>query len=678
MPLFRRWVRIILITRMAFRRVHWRTALLIGVLIVIGLVRPLLSIRAQVNSAAMSTAAALSARTIPASDRIDLARRFLGITGSFPIPTTSLHVYQVGDTATFWVEDNTAQRKFQIDARLLYATPHVFMWFDTRTQPDLNAVRQAADTFENQIYPTVHRYFGSERSPGIDGDVHIYIVNARGIGSSILGYFVAADTYPTAVVRTSNQHNMLLMSFDNGTVDSRQYLGTIAHEFQHMVHNALHPNQETWLNEGLSEVSRLLNHYADSSFAGDFLYAPQTQLNAWQPDQGAYVHYGAGYLFGAYFVQRFGANNLHTLISDPGLGLAAFDDVLPTIQPAAPGKTPLTTTDLFADWQAANLLADPTLADGRYGYQNFPETLRPAQISGPLLVGSHDETTHQYGTRYLELTTPGTYTLRFSGPSAVRVVPISAHSGSHFWWGGRTDGSDTRLTHRFDLSGVRAATLDFWTAYAIEDQFDYGYVTLSTDGGQTWKAFATPQTSTANPNDQAYGPGYTGVSGRASSATNDSGKADMTQPPQWIEQKIDLSAYAGQSILIRFEYITDDAVTYAGFALDDISIPEIGYHSDAESGDDGWQAEGWARIDGQLPQTYLIQQISSGRTPSGTTVTRLLSRAPADSASATAVQGGPWTITVNADTPRVVIAVAGMTRFTYEPALFHYNLEIAR
>jgi len=66
---------------------------------------------------------------------------------------------------------------------------------------------------------------------------------------------------------------------------------------------------------------------------------------------------------------------------------------------------------------------------------------------------------------------------------------------------------------------------------------------------------------------------------------------------------------------VRFELLTDGSTTLQGLLLDDISIPEINYSTDAESGDDNWQAEGWIRMDNTLPQTYLVQMIEYGATP---------------------------------------------------------------
>lgn len=608
-----------------------------------------------------TTLTLLDQTNIPVNDRIDLARRLQGVTDIPAAPDHPVNNYKVGDRATFWATDNDANKSFQVTTQLIYATPHVFMWFEVGANPDINAVKQSADTFENHVYPTVHQYFGSERSPGIDGDVHLYILHVHHLGAGIAGYFSSADTYPNTVVKTSNQHNMFFMNLDNARVGTRDYEGTLAHEFQHMAHNANHVSREGWLDEGMAETSRLLNGYAQSSFAPTFLFIPTTQLNTWSADSTP--HYGAAYLFSAYLAQRFGPDKLKLLITSSHDGLFAFDDVLQQIKATdSITKQPITTTDLYADWQAANLLNNTAIGDGRYGYAKFPEKLPAAAIAATLTPGTHTETTNQYGTIYLQLTQPGTYTFKFQGQPTVRVIPTDAHSGSHFWWAGRLDKSDARLTHDFDLSSVKSATLDFWVWHWIEKEWDYGNVEVSTDSGHTWKALSTPEMDSANPNDTAYGPGYTGSSGVAG--------FDDSQSPSWIEQKIELTPYAGQKIKVRFEYITDDALVLPGMALDDIQIPEIGYSTDAESDNGGWQSEGWARMDNTLPETYLVQAIAISSTAANTTVKRLLS--PTDGIN------GQWTITVGNGVKRVVIAVSGMTRYTDEPAPFSYTLTTAQ
>ena len=62
---------------------------------------------------------------------------------------------------------------------------------------------------------------------------------------------------------------------------------------------------------------------------------------------------------------------------------------------------------------------------------------------------------------------------------------------------------------------------------------------------------------------------------------------------------------------MRFEYVTDDGYNVQGLAIDDISIPELGYKDDAES-DTGWQANGFVRVDNKLPQDWYLAVVRFG------------------------------------------------------------------
>ena len=157
------------------------------------------------------------------------------------------------------------------------------------------------------------------------------------------------------------------------------------------------------------------------------------------------------------------------------------------------------------------------------------------------------------------------------------------------------DESDTRLTFPVDLSDVDKATLHFFTWYDIEDLWDYAYIEVSEDGGRTWTIMETARTTRENPNGNAYGPGYTGRS-----------NGDTAE---WVEEQVSLADYAGKEILVRFEYVTDAAVTQPGMFLDSVSIPEIDYYQDFENGPDEWQSEGWLLTNNVLKQRWLVQVI---------------------------------------------------------------------
>jgi immune inhibitor A len=69
-------------------------------------------------------------------------------------------------------------------------------------------------------------------------------------------------------------------------------------------------------------------------------------------------------------------------------------------------------------------------------------------------------------------------------------------------------------------------------------------------------------------------------------------------------------------VLVRFEYVTDDAVHRSGWLIDDVRIPELNYADDMESGPGGWEANGFVYSDNRVPQGYLVRLLTVGQTVS--------------------------------------------------------------
>ena len=62
-------------------------------------------------------------------------------------------------------------------------------------------------------------------------------------------------------------------------------------------------------------------------------------------------------------------------------------------------------------------------------------------------------------------------------------------------FGGKADEIDTTLRRSVDLTGLSSAELSFWTWYEIEDNWDFGFVQVSTDGGSTWTSLPVDGTT---------------------------------------------------------------------------------------------------------------------------------------------------------------------------------------
>ena len=164
---------------------------------------------------------------------------------------------------------------------------------------------------------------------------------------------------------------------------------------------------------------------------------------------------------------------------------------------------------------------------------------------------------------YILIDCEGEYELSFSGWSYVKVVSATPGSGNYVFWSNQGDSSDMTLTRAFDFRNVAAPILlDYWTWYWIEEDYDYVYLEASSDGGDSWQILKTPSGTSDDPSGNSYGWAYNGISG-------------AEDEPSWIQEQVDLSKFAGQEVLLRFEYITDTAVNAEGFLVDDLRIPAI-------------------------------------------------------------------------------------------------------
>jgi len=230
----------------------------------------------------------------------------------------------------------------------------------------------------------------------------------------------------------------------------------------------------------------------------------------------------------------------------------------------------------------------------------------------------------------------------------VGVLSTGANSGSYAFWSNYGNESDMTLTQTFDFTGKSGPiTLNFSSWFDLETDYDYVYVEAREPGGE-WKILQTPNgtdTSNNNPSGNAYGWGYTGVS---------SG---------WLQDTVDLSEYAGKKVELQFEYVTDANVYGDGFMVDDISIPEIGYQTDFETDDGGWEAAGFVRMENRLPQTYSVSLILNGNQ---TTVQNI--ELSADQTASIPLQ-------ISGDVSEAVLVVGGTTRFTRQLASYEISVQ---
>jgi hypothetical protein len=600
--------------------------------------------------------AALLENVMPAADARDLALRLDPDGGDIPIVVNETPpAYQVGDRARFWVSNSDDQKHFQVTAELRYVTDHVAMWVEQGVRMNQRDLKSSAERFEQMTYPTNREFFGSEWTPGIDNDVRLHILHARGMGETVAGYYSSADEYSREVNEYSNEREMFYVSSDSGNAkpNSDFYDGTLAHEFQHMIHWANDRNEDSWVNEGMSELASFLNNFDPGGAEYAYAEKPDTQLTTWaDPAVGNAEHYGASYLFMNYFLDRFGEDLTKAVVASAQNGIAGFDDAL------AKAGRPERFDDIYADWVIANYVDAPDAdGEGRYGYSkiDLPQmALAQTHRSYPV---KEQAQVSQYGADYIRLQGDGPITIDFAGQDQVSLVDATPQ-GLYSWWSNRGDQSDSTLARAFDLRSVNSATLNFSTWYYIEDGWDYAYVEVSTDGGQTWQILPGRHTTEKNPVGNAFGPGWTGLSGYQP------GEETEGKTPKWVDEQVDLTPFAGKEILVRFEMVTDDAVNHPGMFIDNVTLPEIGYADDGEAGAGGWEAVGWSLTDNSLAQRWLVQLLEVGG-DGQVTVQRMAVGPDGRGQLGVPNLGG---------LDEALLIISGLTPVTTEPANYSYTI----
>ena len=546
--------------------------------------------------------------------------------------------YQEGRVDSFWVARQRPPDHFQSEAVLRYVSRHANWYVERGFDVSDNAVRRAADVFDSRIYPRVRQLVGSEPFPGIDNDPRITIFN--GNVPDVAGYVTSADNYPRSVHPYSNERDIVYLNLRALPLGSNEYLATLAHEFTHLVHWNTHPNEDTWVKEGLGDLVISLVFPERRLASGGFASIPDLQLTSWSdgdPESAPLgPHYQAASWFLRYFVDRFGEDRLYPLLGRESRGPASFDALFGRESGFA---------DLFSEWVVANLAGNSAGQTVRPYAGAVPDTPRIDRLDAGEAVSA---TVAQFGTDYYDLPVAPGATLRFAGEPTVPVVGTGPLEGDAMWYAGRADSSVASMTQRFDLSGVQSATLTYHTWFQIERDYDFAYVSASRDG-RSWTLLETPNMSGSNPAGNNLGVGYTGRSGG-------------TARPSWVEESVDLTPFAGGPVWVRFSYVTDDAVLHEGIVLDAIRIDALNYAEGAESTADNWQMEGWARVGGTLPQPWSVQVIEWRQ---GVPEAR---RLPLDA-------GGRATWSPAEALERAVLAVSGTAPVTLQRA--PYTLEIA-
>jgi hypothetical protein len=382
------------------------------------------------------------------------------------------------------------------------------------------------------------------------------------------------------------------------------YEGTFAHEYQHLIHHDYDSDEVNWVNEGMSDFAIFLNNYSDPRLRIDqkgndnhiLAYegwlsvqhpdwnpiprpdGPENSLTVWE-DQGpteVLEDYGIAYSFMLYLFDH-GANQAFFTAwqHNPLNGIEGLNDTL--------NQFHMNTSfaSLFNAFEISTL-TDAFIDKGAKVYGENKKAISSDSLNSTIFFSPDAYATPgapPWGADYIPLGKGNKLnSLMFDGDEQF-VFP-----GGNDWTvdedgyytspdvPGETTydaNTDSSIARQITVpSGTATLTFDHW--YQTEDTWDFGFVQVMGSDGVFHSLPCTGTVNTANPDADpsisAQLPGYSGP-------TQDPlDPATSGTPAAPLSASCDLSAYAGQTVILAFRLMTDGAVNFDGWHIRNIAL----------------------------------------------------------------------------------------------------------
>ena len=559
----------------------------------------------------------------------ELRSKELPVKGSFSQnePTTNLKIaqttdyYNVGDQLDWLILDDYEGINFfdAFELRGIGTVAEIWVQVDM-SFPDGREVPIVTDEqanymleeFETDIYPVCNQYFGVPDSHNgsnaelvTTGEVPegtydeetgrtvILVSNIRDTAYYERSYpYYIVGFYWSYFERLFDRNIISIDSADweNRVGDDAErpnlYEATVAHEYQHLIHDDYNPDDDIFMNEGCSMYAEPLCGYPiDWGSINSFLATPDNSLTVWgdQGDINILADYGQGLLWSIYLSDHYGGAEFISHFVQSGVpGIEGLNAALFDFGYAE------TFEEVFYDWTLANVLHTDQIGDGKYNYISLDlesadaDPVRVYDIKKPWCVpttgtdfGQTKTILHKntgiyfvgsYGTDYFTLSGLSdsmSQEFIFNGDDVANPpiwTKVDEDGDGELEWYSTSAGpeKDLGLTAVVTIpSGT--ATLSFETYYDIEVLWDYGFVQVSTDGGATWDSLMNEYTTVDHDPDA-----YPAIIDNLPGLTGDS--------DGWMTMNFNLTAYEGQQVLLNFRYMTDWGTENPGWWIDDIAI----------------------------------------------------------------------------------------------------------
>ena len=313
----------------------------------------------------------------------------------------SLTVPSSGGSLSVTVQKTTSTAAFMVqDGRTLSST----------------ILNNWASTWDSTVYPTLMTYFGKDyfdgrgiAPPDVDNNCQIQVVIYAIDGAyNIGGYFSPG---------MSASREAIFIDIDDAPLSWSKVI--LAHELQHLLHNALDPYENLWIDEGAADMAAFLCFGGSSTLYG--------HVNAWTSSSQYSVRwwnqriadYGGGFIFLLYLADHLGGGPaVRQLVQSSATGAAAIENLARSPIGGTPGMIGTDFRDIFANFTIASTLDSD---QGIYGLSNL--YLTPA-------CGSSDFCRIQPADSNSDWTTPYSSTGNSMEGWGVRVFKFTPGSSS--------------------------------------------------------------------------------------------------------------------------------------------------------------------------------------------------------------------------------------------------------
>lgn len=265
------------------------------------------------------------------------------------------------------IDDGNTAGWFNIPAHLLKVSDNLAIYLQNGKNISAYALNKLAQEFDC-YYTSMTNIYGTHSDIDANGKIIILLMDinkTKGGSSQVLGYFNPSDMHG------NNKGEILYMDLINANDNTDKAIGTIIHEFQHLINYSYVISGErnemsSWLNEALSEStsilfnkttaeSRIINEFNKINYYCFYTWnAPKQRVTNGNDDKvttNGLFNYPSASVFMHWLYQKNGSNEtIFKTIASPK-GLSDYNKVLSAAKEIS-GLSVTTWDGLLLNWMS--------------------------------------------------------------------------------------------------------------------------------------------------------------------------------------------------------------------------------------------------------------------------------------------------------------------------------------